>query len=144
MKTTLLILLSVFGLNFSYSQNEKKILSDFGHAVANDNIELEKVIDTYLNYDPKAKEITLQQLQGCRDKWKLKSEDVAVYSYNEGLTNGKGFEIVTGKYDLNRIYFIYFNKELTIPILLNSNSKIISISTMNKGETRFLMVIGKE
>jgi hypothetical protein len=140
MKTTLLILLSVFGLNFSYSQNEKKILSDFGHAVANDNIKLEEVMDTYLNYDSRTKEITLQQLQFWRDKWKFDPNKISVYTYVEALSKGKGHEIETTKYDYDRIFFICFNEE-SMSILLNSSSKIISISAMNKGGRRFLIVI---
>jgi len=141
MKTILLILLSVFGIAFSYSQNEKKVLTDFANALINDNIGLKKIIDTYINYDQRAKEITLQQLQLYRDGLQSNYEGTIVYSYEEAIAKGKGYEIKSKR---GNIFFIYFNEKINMPILLNADSKIISICAIDKGGRRFFLTTGGE
>jgi len=136
MKTILLILLSVYGVAFSYSQNEKKMLTDFGNAVINDNIGLDKIMDTYINYDQRVKEITLLQLQSYRDDWNKDPKDIIVYSYEEAIAKGKGYQIKSKR---GNIFFIYFNEDIKMPVLLNADSEIIAISAMNKGGRCFFL-----
>lgn len=139
MKATSFIIFFAIGLFFSCSENEKINLKNFGNAVTNDNVKLEKVIDEYIPCDEKAKKITLLQLQMCRDEYKKKPSKITVYSYNEALAKGKGYKIESNEQDY--VFFIYFNKDFIMPVLLNSNSKIISFSAMNKGGISFFIKI---
>lgn len=135
-----LILVISVGYYLYYMQSDKKILNDFAYKVVGDSVKLEKVIDTYLNYDIKAKEITLLQLQSYKNDWNKNPKGIIVYSYEEAMAKGKGYNIESAKHDY--IFFIYFNENLKMPVLLNTDSRIISICTINKGGRRFFLTTG--
>ncbi|WP_367772384.1 hypothetical protein AB3G33_02580 [Flavobacterium sp. WC2421] len=147
MKKIILILTSVIVvcglLTYYYLQNDKKMIYNFACYVTNDSTKLDEVINNYLLCDKNSKAITLIQLEYIRKEYnKSPTNKIKVYSYQKAIEQKIIKEtIVTEDYD--NVYIIFYNNQLQVPILLNSDSKIISISTINKGEVRFFMRIDK-
>ncbi len=121
-----------------YPSSEKKLLKNFADDTINDNVSIEKIIEKYIVCDEKAILMTTIQLEFVRAEYKKHPSEICIYSYEEAKKEGKEIKgIVCDNYD--KVYFIYFNDKLYLTLLLNKNSKIIAISTLNKGGARFFM-----
>lgn len=140
----LLLITTIFGGVYFYMKNEKRILKGFACEMVDDTIKTEDIINKYLLCDKRAVALTLMQLEYTRNEYKqTQSKKIAIYSYKDAVNKKKiKDQIVSDVYD--NIYIIFLNDKIKIPILLNNNSKIIAISTLNKGGTRFLMRIDGE
>lgn len=144
MKKTILILITITaigGVLFFYMKNEKKIIKDFACELTNDTIKLEHIMNSYLLCDKNSKSMTLIQLEYIRFEYKKKpSNNIVVYSYKDAVEQKKiENHIVSDDYD--DVFILFLNDKIQIPILLNADSKIIAISTINKGGPRFFMRI---
>lgn len=121
-----------------YPSSDKKLLKNFADDVINNNVKIEQIIDKYIICDKKAIIMTTIQLESVRAEYKKHPSEICIYSFKEAKKEGKEIKgIVCDNYD--KVYFIYFNDKLYLSFLLNENSKIIAISTLNKGGTRFFM-----
>lgn len=144
MKKTILILIaitSISGVLFFYLQREKIIIKDFACEVINDNIKLEDIINSYLLCNKNSKPMTLIQLEYFRNEHKKNpSNNITIYSYKDAIEQ-KIIEDHIVSEDYDNVFIIFLNDQIQIPILLNSDSKIIAISTINKGDLRFFIRI---
>jgi hypothetical protein len=146
MKKTISILIAILTIcagsyYYYYMQSDKKMINDFACDVTNDAIKLEDVINSNLLCSKNSKTITLIQLEYIRTEYKKNpSNKITVYSYKNAVEKKKIKDhIVSDDYD--NVFIIFLNDKIQIPILLNKNSKIIAISTINKGGPRFFMRI---
>lgn len=131
----IIIIIGILILNY---QSDKKLLNSFGQDINNNNIEIKQIIENYMICDEKAKEMTTLQLEYIRMEFNKNPSKILIYTFKEGIDKGEKINgIAHNNYD--RVYFICFNDKLEMPILLNENSKIIAISTLNKGGERFFM-----
>lgn len=134
---SIIIIISIGILILNY-QSDKKVLNRFGQDVISNNIEIKKIIENYMICDEKAKVMTILQLESIRTEFNKNPTKILIYTFKEGIDKGEKINgIEHNNYD--RVYFIDFNDKLKMPILLNENSKIIAISTLNKGGERFFM-----
>lgn len=125
-------------LLFLNLSSDKKLLKNFADDVINENIKMEQIIEKYISCDKKAKTMTTIQLESIRAEFKKHPLEIRIYSFNEAKKVGKEIKgIVSDNYD--KVYFIYFSNKSYLSLLLNENSKIVAISTLNKGGTRFFM-----
>ncbi|MDP3681973.1 MAG: hypothetical protein Q8R22_14175 [Flavobacterium sp.] len=143
MKKTILILIAILavcaGSYYYYMQSDKKMINDFACDVTNGAIKLEDVINKYLLYNKDSKEITLMQLEYIRTEYrKNPSNNITVSSYEDAVEQKKVEDHIVSE-DYDNVFIIFVNDKIQIPILLNANSKIIAISTINKGGPRFFM-----
>lgn len=123
---------------FSNLSSDEKLLKNFADDVINENIKIEQVIKKYIICDIKAKKMTTIQLESIRAEFKKLPSEICIYSYKNAKKEGKEIKgIVCDNYD--NVYFIYFSNKSYLSLLLNENSKIIAISTLNKGGERFFM-----
>jgi hypothetical protein len=133
-------ILILFSISKLYTSPEKKMLRDFANDVINENVKLEKIIDKYIICDKRAIEINVLVLEHFRSEYKKRPSSVSVHTYKE-RKDDKIFEgLVSDNYE--KVYLIDFGEKLHMSILLNKDSKIIAISTMNKGGTRFFIITG--
>ena len=117
------------------------MITDFAYDVTNDVLRLEDVIHKYLLCNKDAKAITLIQLEYIRTEYKKNpSNNFRVYHYDDAIEQ-KVIEDNIISEDYNNVFIIFINDKIKLPILLNANSKIIAISTINKGQSRFFMRI---
>lgn len=140
MKKNIFILVFIISICilFFYPSSDKKSLNNFGDDVINDTIKFEQIIEKYIICDKKAILMTTIQLESVRTEYKKHPSEICIYSFKDAKKQGKEIKgIVCDNYD--KVYFIYFNDKLYLSILLNENSKIIAISTLNKGGKRFFM-----
>lgn len=138
MKKYIIIFIISIGILIFYLSSNKRLLKNFADDVINDNITIEQIIEKHIICDKKALLMTTIQLEFVRAEYKKNPSGICIYSYEKAKKEGKEIKgIVSDNYD--KVYFIYFNDKLYLPILLNENSKIIAISTLNKGGTRFFM-----
>jgi hypothetical protein len=132
-----LAILILFSISKLYTSPEKKMLRDFAYDVINEDVKLEKIIDKYIICDKRAIEINVLVLEHFRSEYKKRPSSVSVHTYKE-RKNDKIFEGLVYD-DYEKVYLIDFGEKLHMSILLNKDSKIIAISTMNKGGTRFFI-----
>lgn len=117
------------------------MLKDFAQDVINENIKFEKIIDQYIICDKRAIEIDLLVLDYIRSEYKKHPNTISVYTFKEKENDERLNSLVSDNYE--NVYLIDFGDELHMPILLNKDSKIIAISTMNKGGKRFFITTDK-
>jgi hypothetical protein len=148
MKKTILILTAILaicgGSYYYYMQSEKKMLCDFAHDVIDNSIKLDDVIVKHIKCSKEEKKMATYILEYYRDEYiKNPSNNISIYSYEEAVEQ-KIIEdnIVSENYD--NVFVVFLNHKNTIEVLLNSDSKIIAISTINKGGTRFFMRLDGE
>jgi hypothetical protein len=132
-----LAILILFSISKLYTSPEKKMLRDFAYDVINEDVKLEKIIDKYIICDKRAIEINVLVLEHFRSEYKKRPSSVSVHTYKE-RKDDKIFEGLVSD-DYEKVYLIDFGEKLHMSILLNKDSKIIAISTMNKGGTRFFI-----
>lgn len=133
----LFIIISIGLIIISYS-DDKKILKKFADDVINNSIPIEQVINNYIVCDEKSKFMTTLQLEYFRLEFKKRPLNIVIYTFKEAKKQNKEIEGIVSK-DYDKVFFIYFNDTLKMSLLLNENSKIIAISTLNKGGKRFFM-----
>jgi hypothetical protein len=135
-----LAILILFSISKLYTSPEKKMLRNFANDVINEDVKLEKIIDKYIICDKRAIEINVLVLEHFRSEYKKRPSSVSVNTYKE-RKDDKIFEgLVSDNYE--KVYLIDFGEKLHMSILLNKDSKIIAISTMNKGGARFFIITG--
>lgn len=143
MKKLILILTIIFviciGSYYFYWQSDQKLLKDFAFEVTDDEVKFEKIMAHYIKCKKESKPIVLFFLKLYREEFKKNPGAIKVYSYNEAIKLDNGNEIVSDNYD--KVYFIYLNEKARIPILLNNERKIIALSILNKGGTRFFLTV---
>lgn len=122
---------------FNYLQSDKKLLSDFAHEVVDSSTILDTVIVKYVECNKVGSEVALFLLTKIRKEYNENDGNITIYTYEEGLSNGYGKEIK----NINKtsIYFIRFNKNSAIPVMLSDKSKIVAISAIKKGDGYYLM-----
>lgn len=113
------------------------MLRDFAQDVINEDVKLEKIINQYIPCDKRAIEINVLVLEYFRSEYKKRPSSVSVHTYKE-RKDDKIFEGLVSE-DYENVYLIDFGEKLHMSILLNKDSKIIAISNMNKGGTRFFI-----
>jgi hypothetical protein len=133
-------ILILFSISKLYTSPEKKMLRDFANDVINENVKLEKIIDKYIICDKRAIEINVLVLEHFRSEYKKRPSSVSVHTYKERKDDKIFKGLVSDNYE--KVYLIDFGEKLHMSILLNKDSKIIAISTMNKGGTRFFIITG--
>jgi hypothetical protein len=138
MKKKNLVIMFLIGLTISSCSNDKTSLKKFADDVVNNSFPIEQVIDNHIICDENSKFMTVLQLKYFRIEFEKRPSNIVVYSFKEAQNQNKEIEgIITNDY--NKVFFIYFNDTLKMSLLLNENSKIIAISTLNKGGKRFFM-----
>jgi hypothetical protein len=134
MKKTILILVGILAICGGYyyhnTQNEKKMLIDFAYEVVDHNVKINDIATKYIKYNKLGKEIAVLLLEHYRKGYDKNNSDVSikVYSYLEAIKSGKEIGNVSENYNYNKVFFLYLNDKVQIPILLNDESKIIAIS----------------
>ena len=134
MKKTILILVGILsicgGYYYRYTQSDKKLLIDFAYEMVDNNVNINDIATKYIKYNKLGKEIAVLLLEHYRKGYHKNDSDVSikVYSYQEAIKSGKEIGNVSENYNYNKVFFIYLNDKVKIPILLNDESKIIAIS----------------
>lgn len=143
---SILVLSSILCIGYYcyYINSDKKLLKDFAFEVVDNSVKLNDIINKYMICDKAAKSLTLMQLEYIRVEFKKNpSNNIIVYSYKDAVKQKKIKDNIVSK-DYSNVNIILFNEKLDLSVLLNSNSKIIAISTLNKGDTRFFMRIDEK
>lgn len=135
----ILILISILKL---YSSPEKRMLKDFATDVINEDIKFEKIINQYIPCDKRAIKLNILILEFIRSEYKKHPGNISVYTFKEKENDEIFKGLVSDHYE--NVYLIYFGEKLSLPILLNEDSKIIALSVMNKGGTQFFIITGNK
>ncbi|MNF96554.1 hypothetical protein D3C84_793480 [compost metagenome] len=141
MKKSILIIITAIlvlsgGYYYYYMQSEKKMLKDFAYDTINHSIKTNDIVDKYLECDKLGKEMGILFLDHYRKGYyKNPSHDlIKIYSYDEAIKLNKEIGKVSDDYNYDKVFFIYLNNKIKMPILLNDDSKIIAISfALDKG-----------
>lgn len=136
-----LAILILFSISKLYYSPEKRMLKGFAQDVINENIKIEKIIDKYIICDKRAIEIDILVLKRFRSEYKKHPCNISVYTFKERENDKRLKGLVSDHYE--NVYLIDFGEKLHMPILLNKNSKIISIVAMDKGGTQFFITTDK-
>jgi hypothetical protein len=138
MKIKNLVIVFLIELTISSCSNDKTSLKKFADDVVNNSFPIEQVIGNHIICDENSKFMTSLQLKYFRVEFEKRPSNIVVYSFKEAQKQNKEIEGIIAN-DYNKVFFIYFNDTLKMSLLLNENSKIIAISTLNKGGKRFFM-----
>ena len=134
MKKTTLILIAILaicgGSYYYYMQSDKKMITDFACEVVDNTVTINNVVAKHIKCDKLGKEIAVLFLDHYRKGYDKNASPVSikVYSYYEAKKLGKEIGNVSDNYDYDKVFFIYLNDRIKMPILLNDESKIIAIS----------------
>lgn len=134
MKKIILIIATILvlsgGYYYYYMQSEKKMLKDFASDMINHSIKTNDIVDKYLECDKLGKEMAVLFLDHYRKGYsKNPSHDlIKIYSYDEARKLRKEIGNISDDYNYDKVFFIYLNSKIKMPILLNDDSKIIAIS----------------
>lgn len=138
---SILTVLSLIGGGYYlyYMQSDKKLVNDFAYEVFENSVQTEDIIIKYMKCNKIGKEMALALLKYHRNEYKKKPGTIKVYSYKEATKLKNPTKIVSENY--NKVYLIYLNNKFQMPILLNEESKIISISYgLSKGERNYTLM----
>ena len=143
MKKVILILtviLLVGGGFYSYYLNSnKKLVKDFACDVFETSVKPEDIIAKYMKCNKIGEEMALTLLKYHRNDYNKNPGTIKVYSYKEAMKVKYPAKIISENYE--KVFLIYLNNKFQMPILLNKESKIISISYgLSKGEKNYTLM----
>jgi hypothetical protein len=134
MKKILLILLLISTLlitYYLYSQSDKDKVEDFAIELVDDSIPLENVLKKRIKYSEKQKNLSLIVLKTIRDEYQENPKKIVVKSSSEYTKAAQEDKIKL--YDGEHLFYIEFNKALTLPFVINKKSQIIILFHLTKG-----------
>ncbi|CAH0337341.1 hypothetical protein FVB9288_03096 [Flavobacterium sp. CECT 9288] len=132
-KTLLIVLLIVMSIVLIYynSQRDENIVRDFTLELVDESIPLEQILKKRINYTQKQKDLCLFFLKTVRDEYIKNPDKIEVTQSTESKT-----EIHSERIKLNsgeQLFYVQFNKSLTLPFILNKKSEIIILFNLTKG-----------
>ena len=135
MKKILLILFLLTTLLITYylfSQSDKNKVENFAVELVDNAIPLEQVLKKRIYYSEKKKDLCLFFLKTIREEYNKNPEKIKVISANEHAKVSDKNRIKL--YDGEHLFYIEFNKSLTLPFILNKKSQIIILFYLTKGD----------
>ncbi len=132
-KTLLIVFLIATSIVVIYynSQRDENIVKNFALELVDESMPLEQVLKNRINYSEKQKDVCLFFLKTVREEYIKNPEKIEVTQPTESKT-----EIHSDAIQLNsgeHLFYVQFNKSLTLPFILNKKSEIIILFNLTKG-----------
>lgn len=135
MKKTIFILLLIATLLvicYFFIQRKENKVENFAIELVDNAIPIEQVLKKRINYSEKQKGLCLIFLKTIREEYKKNPEKIKVISASEHAKFSDKNRIKL--YDGEHLFYIEFNKSLTLPFIVNKKSQIIILFYLTKGE----------
>lgn len=119
----------------------KTLIKNFTEAICNDKLTYDEVINNFLKSDVDKTDFLINHLSLAREELRtreIKMEKIEIVNYEGGIKNRKMDPIETSNEKKSNVYFVIYNGEFLMPILIEKN-RILSFSTMNKGGRRYFL-----
>jgi hypothetical protein len=126
----LLIAISIVVIYSSLQKDENQV-RDFAVELTDESIPLEQILKKRINYAQKQKDLCLFWLKTVRDEYIKNPDKIEVTQSTESK-----IEIHSERIKLNsgeQLFYVQFNKSLTLPFILNKKSEIIILFNLTKG-----------
>lgn len=133
----LLLILTLLIIIYFCSQSDKDKVEDFAIELVDDSIPLENVLRKRIKYSEKQKNLSLIHLKNIRDEYQENPQRIVVKSSLEYTTAAQEDRIKL--YEGEHLFYIEFNKNVTLPFVINKKSQIIILFHLTKGGEGYLM-----
>jgi hypothetical protein len=130
---SIILVLSAFGGYYCFIKSDKKMLADFANEVVDESITADSIIEKYVKYTDKGKQNSLFVLNLIRREYKKEKGQIIIYASDEAKKTGRSIDQIKLN-DKEKLYYIKFNKEINLPFIINSKSKIIVLLVLTKGD----------
>jgi len=146
MKSKILIFILLCTMSCQDKDQHKKLIGEFAASLSNDNMPTREIISKYmkLNEMPLDKKklvdsILSLQVNALRDFAGSCQKPYEIYTYEEARhKNLSGFFEIQSD-DLKNVYFLECKSDELLPFKISEDHKIISFSTMSKGNMRYFL-----
>ena len=132
-KSILIVLLIVISIIVIYSNSprDENKLRHFALELVDEKIPLEKILKKSINYTQKQKDLCLFFLKTVREEYNKNPEKIEVTQPTESKTeiHSEAIQLNSGEH----LFYVQFNKSLTLPFILNKKSEIIILFNLTKG-----------
>ena len=132
-KSILIVLLIVISIIVIYSnspRDENKV-RHFALELVDEKIPLEKILKKSINYTQKQKDLCLFFLKTVREEYNKNPEKIAITQSADSNVDVKSDAIKLNSGE--QLFYVQFNKSLTVPFILNNKSEIIILFNLTKG-----------
>lgn len=126
----LLIVVSIVVINFSLQKDENEE-RNFAVELVDEKIPLEQILKKRINYTQKQKDLCLFFLKTVREEYHKNPEKIAITQSTESDVTAKSDAIKLNSGE--HLFYVQFNKSLTVPFILNNKSEIIILFNLTKG-----------
>ena len=132
----ILLLFSVLLVTLCYfsSLNKRKV-ENFANDIVDSSILLENVLKKRVKYSKKQKDMSLIFLKKIRDEYQVNPMRIVVNSSSEVQKEKDSIKLYEGE----QLFYIEFNKSLTLPLIIDNKSQIILLFRFTKGGGGFLI-----
>jgi hypothetical protein len=132
-KNILIILLIAISIVVIYynSKRDENIVKNFALELVDESMPLEQILKTKINYSKKQKDVCLFFLKTVREEYNKNPEKIAItQSANSNVdVKSDAVKLNSGEH----LFYVQFNKSLTVPFILNNKSEIIILFNLTKG-----------
>lgn len=132
-KSILIILLIAISIVVIYSNSarDEKIVKNFALELVDQKIPLEKILKKRIKYTQKQKDLCLFFLKTVREEYHKNPEKIAITQSADSDVDVKSDAIKLNSGE--HLFYVQFNKSLTVPFILNNKSEIIILFNLTKG-----------
>lgn len=132
----ILLLFSVIIITLSYFSSINKIkVENFANDLVDSSIPLENLLKKRVKYSQKHKDMSLIFLKNIRDEYQVNPMRIVVNSSREFQKEKDSIKLYEGE----QLFYIEFNKSLTLPFIIDNKSQIILLFRFTKGGGGFLI-----
>ncbi|MBQ0907658.1 hypothetical protein KBJ98_02955 [Flavobacterium sp. F-328] len=132
-KNILIILLIAISIVVIYynSKRDENIVKNFALELVDESMPLEQILKTKINYSKKQKDVCLFFLKTVREEYNKNPEKIVItQSANSNVdVKSDAVKLNSGEH----LFYVQFNKSLTVPFILNNKSEIIILFNLTKG-----------
>lgn len=132
----LLILILLINIYF-WNQSDKDKVEVFAIELVDSSIPLKNVLRKRVKYSEKQKKLSLIHLKNIRDEYQENPQRIVVKPSREYITASQ--EDIIKLYEGEHLFYIEFNKNVTLPFVINKKSQIIILFYLTKGGEGYLM-----
>lgn len=133
----LLLILTLLIIIYFYNQSDKDKVEVFAIELVDSSIPLENILKKRIKYSEKQKNLCLIHLKNIRDEYQENPQRIVIKSLREYTTAAQEDRIKL--YEGEHLFYIEFNKNVTLPFVINKKSQIVILFHLTKGGEGYLM-----
>ena len=145
-KSKILIFILLLTLSCQHKDRDKKLIKDFAGSLSDPTVSTREILLKYMEIDRVASDksavidsVLTLQIEALRVFMENCQESYPVYNYEAAERNGlDGFFEIFGD-DLKNVYFLECKSGRLIPFKISDHHKILSFSTIRKGDRRYFL-----